>query len=298
MTENREYKSDVFSMLMEDKNYALQVYNAVNDSNYTDPELVEMTTLERGISLSIRNDASIIVDMHLNIYEHQSTYSPNMPLRSLLYLVPILKPLIKNQDIFGRKLIKIPTPKFVVVYNGLQNRPPFEELRLSSAFEHSTDNPQLELIVSVYNINPGKNDEFLSKCKVLSEYTIFVEKVREYENAGEPHSVKNAIDWCIANGVLEDFLRLREEEVIKAMEIDMTFERREELIRRDEREEGREEGIILAKQDDIFELLEDFGSIPDELTDKIRSITDLEKLKLLHKFAAKASSIEAFEANL
>ena len=201
---------------------------------------------------------------------------------------------MKNFSLIIDVTLKILTPKFVVVYNGLQNRPPFEELRLSSAFEHSTDSPQLELIVSVYNINPGKNEEFLSKCKVLSEYTIFVEKVREYENAGEPHSVKKAIDWCIANGVLEDFLRLREEEVIKAMEIDMTFERREELIRRDERAEG----IILAKQDDIFELLEDFGSIPDELTDKIRSITDLERLKSLHKFAAKASSIEAFEANL
>ena len=125
LTENREVKSDVFSMLMEIPENALQVYNAVNGSNYTDPSLVQVTTLKKGISLSIRNDASIIVDMHLNIYEHQSTYNPNMSLRSLIYLVEIIKPLIKNEDLFGRKLIKIPTPKFVVVYNGKEERLPF-----------------------------------------------------------------------------------------------------------------------------------------------------------------------------
>ena len=85
MSENREYKSDVFSMLMEDKNNALQVYNTLNESNYSDPEQVEIVKLERGISLTIRNDCAFIVDMSLNIYEHQSSYNPNMPLRSLIY---------------------------------------------------------------------------------------------------------------------------------------------------------------------------------------------------------------------
>ncbi|MDY3109964.1 MAG: hypothetical protein SOW50_07575, partial [Lachnospiraceae bacterium] len=114
MTENREVKSDVFSMLMMEKKYALQVYNAVNNTNYENPEDIQIFRLEKGISLSMRNDASLILDMYLNIYEHQSTYSPNMPLRSLLYLAEMYKILVKDKDLYGRTLIKIPTPKFVV----------------------------------------------------------------------------------------------------------------------------------------------------------------------------------------
>lgn len=68
MTENREVKSDVFSMLMEDKKNALEVFNTLNGSDYQDPELVEIKTLEKGISLTIRNDAAFIIDMNLNIY--------------------------------------------------------------------------------------------------------------------------------------------------------------------------------------------------------------------------------------
>ena len=80
MAGNREYKSDVFSMLMEDKTNALEVYNALNDTSYDDPELVEMHTLDKGVSLSVRNDAAFVVDASLSIYEHQSTVCPNMPL--------------------------------------------------------------------------------------------------------------------------------------------------------------------------------------------------------------------------
>ena len=58
MSGNREYKSDVFSMLLEDKKNALQLYNALNGSQYTDPEAVEMKTLDSGVSLTVRNDAA------------------------------------------------------------------------------------------------------------------------------------------------------------------------------------------------------------------------------------------------
>ena len=60
MRKNREYKSDVFSMLMESKENALEVYNALNDSEYTNPEEVEIVQLERGVSLSIRNEYQLL----------------------------------------------------------------------------------------------------------------------------------------------------------------------------------------------------------------------------------------------
>ena len=242
MKENREVKSDVFSMLMENKEYALEVYNALNGTDYDNPEDIEVYTLEKGISLSLRNDAAFIIDMNLNILEHQSTYNPNMPLRSLIYLAEMLKAYVKDKDILGYRRIMIPTPHFVVFYNGKQNRPAVETLKLSDSYEKETDSPELELICTVYNINPGYNDEFLEKCKVINGYTAFIEKVRLFDKEKAEHPIEDAIKWCIENNILKDFFIERGQEVLKAMTIDMTWEHREELIRRDEREEGREEG--------------------------------------------------------
>ena len=129
MAGNREYKSDVFGMLMEEPGYALEVYNALNHSDYRDPGLVEMCSLERGISLSVRNDAAFILDMNLSVYEHESTICPNMPLRALIYVTNILEQWVKKKNIYGRKLVKIPTPRFAVFYNGVEEQP--EQYQLS-----------------------------------------------------------------------------------------------------------------------------------------------------------------------
>ena len=138
MAGNREYKSDVFSMLMQDKRRALELYNAINNTEYDNPDDVEMVTLDGGISLSVRNDASFVVGDSLSIYEHQSTVCPNMALRSLIYFVAVIKERISGRhngssdndenstvvrdgrNLYGKSLVKIPTPKFVVFYNGAQ----------------------------------------------------------------------------------------------------------------------------------------------------------------------------------
>lgn len=152
MTGNREYKSDVFSMLLEDPENALSLYNAMNDSDYTDPDMVEICTLDKGISLTVHNDASFVLDMHLSIYEHQSTICPNMPVRSLIYFTIILQDMLKNKNLYGRKLIKIPTPRFAVFYNGEEAQPEQYELRLSDAFEHPIEQPEIELVCILYII--------------------------------------------------------------------------------------------------------------------------------------------------
>ena len=242
MAENREYKSDVFSMLMEDKVYALQVYNALNDSSYDDPEQVEVCNLESGISLSIRNDAAFIVDTDINIYEHQSSVNPNMPLRALIYFMAIVHSIINKKDLLSSRLIEIPTPHFAVFYNGRENRPEKEIFKLSSAYSKPAEEPELELICTVYNINPDKDKELLRKCEVLNGYTSFVELVRKNEAEGLENPIEKAIDYCVNNHILEKFFKERYAEVLKSMAIDMTFERRVELIREEEKEYGRKEG--------------------------------------------------------
>ncbi len=242
MAENREYKSDVFSMLLEEPEHALDVYNGLNGTDYDNPEEVEIFLLEKGVSLSIRNDASFIIFQNLNLYEHQSTYNPNVPLRNLIYLVSLLKKLIHNRDLYGKRLVKIPTPRFAVFYNGTEVRPEVEELRLSDAFEHQNGQPEVELICKVYNINKGMNLELLHRSKVLQGYMYFIEKVRYYEKkcAKLTDGINQAIDDCIKEGILEKFFREHRAEVIKVANLDYTWEKREELIRAEEYEEGIE----------------------------------------------------------
>ncbi len=253
MAGNREYKSDVFGMLMEEPGYALEVYNALNHSDYRDPGLVEMCSLERGISLSVRNDAAFILDMNLSVYEHESTICPNMPLRALIYVTNILEQWVKKKNIYGRKLVKIPTPRFAVFYNGVEEQPEQYQLKLSDAYANPMEEPELELTCAVYNINSGKNRELLSECPVLEQYMVFVRYVREglemYPEKDLAKAIDGAIDRCIEEGVLREFLIRRREEVTKVTQLDYTFDRRIELEREDAREEALAEERVNTERE-------------------------------------------------
>ena len=290
MKENREYKSDVFSMLMENKSYALEVYNALNHSDYKNPEEVEIIRLERGISLSIRNDASFLIDMNMSFYEHQSTYNPNMPLRSAIYYVNTLEDWLrkKNLDLFSRKRIQVPTPHFVVFYNGTEKRPEYEEMKLSEAFCHKTDEPGIEVRCRVYNINPDNNRTLKERSAVLEGYTYFVEKVRTYQkgNMSLEEAVDRAIEDCIENHVLEDFVRDRKDEVKKMTHLDYTWEKREQMIRKEEFEEGMEQGIEQGvEQGRVQRLTEQVcsklkkGKTPEEIADALEEpVENIQKI--------------------
>ena len=238
----------------------MDVYNAMNDSAYADPDMIRIMRLENGISLSVRNDASFFINNYLNLYEHQSTYSPNVPLRFLIYLTDLLKNTIGKRDLYGRKCVQIATPHFAVFYNGTEKRPEKEVLKLSDAFINRTDTPEIELTVTVYNINPDNNTQLLEKSEVLRSYMIFVNRVRENlehqkkiaQNAPEydeaayeedlEKAINKAIDYCVKHHIMEEFFRENRNEVTKSMVLDYTWERREELIRAEEYEDGKREG--------------------------------------------------------
>ncbi|MBU5429817.1 hypothetical protein KQI22_07025 [Kineothrix sp. MSJ-39] len=262
---NREYKSDVISMMLQIPEYALDVYNAMNDSAYTDSDMIQIMRLENGISLSVRNDASFFISNYLNLYEHQSTYSPNAPLRFLIYLTSLLEKTIGKRDLYGRKHMQIATPHFAVFYNGAEKRPEREVLKLSDAFINQTDTPEVELTVTVYNINLDNNTQLLAKSKVLNGYMIFVNRVREnlehrreiaqnalifdvavYEEDLEV-SINEAIDYCIKHHIMENFFRENRNGVTKSMVLDYTWERREKLIRAEEYEDGKREGLEIGR---------------------------------------------------
>lgn len=178
--------------------------------------------------------------------EEMASVCPNMPLRNLIYVTELIKELVDEDNLFGLKLIKIPTPRFVVFYNGLQEQPERMILRLSDAFIKETDEPDLELKCSFYNINRGFNSQLMGNCKTLNGYMQFVDLVRCYvdqfgKDALET-AISKAIDECIEKGILKDFLLKRRNEVERAMELDWSYERWFELEGREQYRDGHAEG--------------------------------------------------------
>lgn len=127
---NRKYKDRLFRFLFRDKKDLLELYNAVNGSAYSNADELEIVTLEDAIFMKMKNDLSFIIANQLNLYEHQSTYSPNMPLRGLLYFSRQYEGIVAQHkdQLYSSKLIKLPTPEYVIFYNGKQEQADREEL--------------------------------------------------------------------------------------------------------------------------------------------------------------------------
>ena len=239
----RNYKDTVSRMLFREPENALSLYNALNGTSYTDASQITFNMLDNAIYMGMQNDISFLIMNEVNLYEHQSTYNLNMPLRDLFYVAELLQVYVKDQSLYSSKLIKLPTPHFVVFYNGIEGKLERRILRLSEAFEVPTEDPELELKVTILNINPEMNEELKEKCPVLKQYTQYVEQVR-YNSAGMPleQAVEEAIEYCIRHDILKEFLSKQKAEVIKMSIFEYDEEREIELIRRDEREIGKEIG--------------------------------------------------------
>ena len=238
----RNYKDTVYRMLFKEPENALSLYNSLNGTSYTDESMLEFNTLENAIYMSMKNDISFLIMNQMYLYEHQSTFSPNMALRDLFYVADLLQVFTKDKTLYSTKMIKLPTPHFVVFYNGTDKLPERQELKLSDAYEVPSEHPELELRVQVLNINPGMNEELKEKCSILKEYMSYVEKVREYAKSMEfKVAVEKAVEYCIENNILREFLLRQRAEVIKMSIYEYDEERELKLIRADEREIGREE---------------------------------------------------------
>ena len=254
----RNYKDSIFRMLFKDKENLLSLYNALNKTDYTDVERLEITTLENAVYLNYKNDVSFVFDFELMLYEHQSTANPNMPLRDLFYVADILQKRTYDKDLYGSKLIRIPSPRFVVFYNGTDSQPERQTLKLSDSYEKEQGNPELELTVTVYNINFGFNEEIMDACRALKEYAMYVELVRTYaKQMPLAEAVEKAVDECIAEGILSEFLRKNKAEAIKVS----IYEYDEELHFKTLYEEGREEGE--RRLADLLQKLIDTGRSED-----------------------------------
>ena len=204
----RTYKDSLFRMIFQDREALLSLYNAINGTCYDQPEELIITTLEDAIYLGWKNDVSFLIQDVLSLYEHQSTKNPNMPLRGLFYISSLFRGYLKENELdpYSSALLKLPTPRYIVFYNGTKEEPDRMELRLSDSFIRKEDEPCIECKALVLNINYGHNQELMGACRKLYEYAYFVQKVREFLGEGliRDAAIDRAVVHCIEADILKD----------------------------------------------------------------------------------------------
>ena len=226
-------------MIFEDKRKLLELYNAISGKHYEDPELLEINTLENAIYMSMKNDLSFLIDARLSLYEHQSTYSPNLPLRFFFYLSDMFSGMTVDANLYGTKKVELPAPRFVIFYNGEADQPDRQILKLSDLYTVKEEDPMLDLKVLMLNVNQGHNPELMEVCHTLWEYAEYTDRVRKYAKE-QPiaEAVEQAITECIREGILKEFLEKNRREA-KNVSI---YEYDQEKHIRQEREEAWPKG--------------------------------------------------------
>ena len=272
-------------MLFKDKKNLLALYNAMNQKSYTDADALQVVTLENAIYMGMKNDLAFLLDTNLYLYEHQSTYNPNMPLRDLFYISNEYQKLIAQKSLYSSTLQRIPAPKFVVFYNGTKEVADVSEFKLSSAYECPTTNPDLELKVTVLNVNEGHNEELMEHCQMLKEYAQYVAKIRKYtsfSNLSLEQAVEFAVDECIKENILAEFLIRNRAEVISVSIFEYDKNEEEKKLRKAEFEAGRIAGFEAGQNELLKQLIhkklskgKSIDEIADELEESVSVIQDI-----------------------
>lgn len=246
---NRQYKARMFAEIFGNKKDALDLYNAVNNTDYNSTEELEITTLSDVIYMTMKNDLSFIIGFTMNLYEHQSSFNPNMPLRGLSYFARLYENYVRKNklDIYSTTLLKLPKPQYIVFYNGEKDQPERRELYLSDAFENDGRENHLEVKAVMLNINIGYNHQLMEKCQALHDYAIFVDTVRRNLSSGMDSklAIEQAINECISNNVLKSFLEKNKAGVVNMM----LTEYDQELHERTLIEQGKKEGRLQGAQE-------------------------------------------------
>jgi len=252
MGANTKHKDSVFSFLFSDPDLLRELYCALEGVTLPADIPVTINTLQDVLFMGRMNDISFEIGGKLVILiEHQSTINPNMALRLLIYISRVYEKIIGDKNIYTSRLIPLPRPEFFVLYNGVSPYPDEKILKLSEVFESAAslgipekENPSLELIAKVININQGRNEGIVRKCKTLNGYCAFIGKVREYEK--ESHSkedtMKKAVLYCRNHDILKEFLEANATEVLNMLLTEWNLEDAKKVWYEDGLEDGREEG--------------------------------------------------------
>ena len=248
---NRNYKNSMLIEMLSEKEKLLEAYGAINNKTYSKDTKILITTLKDTLFMERLNDISFVIeDKIVVLIEHQSTINYNMPIRAAMYLGRMYEKLLEEESIYKEKLIPLPKPEVIILYNGKGSVPEQQELRLSNAFKDLAEGeiPNMECIVKVLNINKGFNEELASRSETLKGYEIFVSLVREHEKSmSRSQAIQKAIDDCMRQNVLKDFLKENATEVRNMLFTEWNWD----TAKRVWQEEAKETGIVIGKSEGI-----------------------------------------------
>lgn len=249
---NRKYKNRLFRFLFRDKKDLLELYNALNGTDYKEPDDLEIVTMEDVIFLKMKNDLSFILAGKLNLYEHQSSVNPNMPLRGLIYFAQQYEGLASagERSMYGKKRIELPTPEYVVFYNGTDVMEDQVEQHLSDSYAGGRGSGCLECRCRILNINRGHNGELLKRCHRLWEYSEFVSEVNEQLRADKTReeAIQLAMDYCIKKNILRDILVKQKTEVLHILLTEFDEKKYKRTVYLDGYEDGEQAGYNKGEQ--------------------------------------------------
>ena len=257
---NRQYRDRLFKFIFgnpEHKEWTLSLYNAMNGTNYTNPDSIQLTTIEDAVYMGMKNDTSFLVTEVMNFWEQQSTFNPNLPMRILIYAGMVYAKYVETSDdyyIYSSKQQKAPVPKCICFYNGADKKADRTILKLSDSFPEGSD-PDIEVKVTMININYGQNKELMEACRSLKDYSWFVDRVRS--NTKTMSNLEAAVDAALAtmpnDSVIKSFL-LENQAEVKRMCI---TEYNEEKVFAQQRDEGRAEGKAEGALEMLIGLVKD-----------------------------------------
>jgi len=278
---NRRYKDSVFvDLFSEDitaKDNFLSLYNALHDTDYHSTNILKKLRLKQVMYMTFTNDVSYLVDNKIIVLaEHQSTMNENMPLRCLEYVTRLYEQIQKPRVKYCRTLHKIPMPEFYVFYNGKEQLPANQVLKLSDAFTVQTATPNLELIVQLMNINYDKGNQVLQRCKALQQYSSFVHEVRRHIAVDRKHGFEKAIRDCIQNNILKEYLQRKAKEVMNMLIGEYDYNTDIAVQREESFDSGLAEGEIRGSRQKALETARILKHLGDSIT-KIVQATGLSK---------------------
>ena len=268
---NARYRDSVFRSYFNDSARLLSLCNAVLGTNYTNPDELNINTIEGIFFDKQKNDISCTIDNHfLVLVEHQTTVNENMPFRCLSYVAELLNNLVKNKNkLYNKGLIKFPKPKFFVLYDGGKNEPLQRKMRLSDAFDG--DSASLELVVTAFNINYGLPQPLLQHCRYLFDYSTLVGKVKEGIRLGlsRRDAIRRAVKFCLEHGIMGNYLVEHSEEVFNMLALEWNMDDALQARFEDGYEDGRNEeresvAIKMLRKGKSFDEVHEFTDLPIE----------------------------------
>lgn len=299
---NKKYKDRLFSFIFGNagrKDWTLSLYNAVNGSSYTNPEDVVLMTMEDVLYMGMKNDLSFLVADTANMYEQQSTYNPNMPVRKLMYAARMYDRYIhmNKLNIYSTKQIQLPVPKLVTFYNGKDDRED-SVLELKDAFRTEdrksvSAEPDIYVRVRMININYGKNRELMNACQPLSDYAWFIAEIRRYnETMPIESAIDNALDNMPEESTIKEFLIANRAEVKQMCITEYNEAETMEQFRKEGREEGEQLHLIKIIYKKMLK-----GRTSEEIADELEEDSALiEQIKKAIMESRKNSIGETFDA--